>query len=177
MANRKRVAVFVDGSNLFYTQRDMGWIVALDKFLSYLEETYGNITDAYYYIGKGTLPAEGQQQFLDAVVESGYTLVTKTLKTIRNDDGTVKKKANLDIEIVLDMFNTIDTYDLAVLVSGDGDFDRALQQLRARGKEFFVFSTDEYVAKEIRQTAGRRYINLNGLKDCLWHKDVSLSEN
>lgn len=173
MANTKRVAVFVDGSNLFYTQRNMGWIMSLDKFLSYIEDTYGNIVDAYYYIGKGTPPAEGQQQFLDAVVESGYTLVTKTLKTIRNEDGMVKKKANLDIEIVLDMFNTIDTYDLAVLVSGDGDFDRALQQLRARGKEFFVFSTDEYVAKEIRQTAGRRYINLETLKDDILHKEIS----
>ena len=36
----------------------------------------------------------------------GYSLVTKDLKHVLQDDGTYKQKANLDIEIVLDMFNT-----------------------------------------------------------------------
>ena len=49
----------------------------------------------------------------------------------------------MDVEIVLDMFNTVDSYDMAILVSGDGDFERALNLLRARGKRFIVVSTDE----------------------------------
>jgi uncharacterized LabA/DUF88 family protein len=47
--------------------------------------------------------------------------------------GRSKKKANLDIEIVLDIFNTIDHYDMAVFISGDGDFERVLRLLKARG--------------------------------------------
>jgi len=35
-------------------------------------------------------------------------------------------KANLDIEIVVDMFNTVEQYDRVVLFSGDGDFERAI---------------------------------------------------
>jgi uncharacterized LabA/DUF88 family protein len=47
--------------------------------------------------------------------------VTKPIKTIYDSStGKFIQKANLDIEIVLDMFNTIDNYDVAVLVSGDG---------------------------------------------------------
>ena len=70
----------------------------------------------------------------------------------------------MDIEIVLDMFNTIDSYDLAVLVSGDGDFDRALQLLKARGKKSVVISTTGFIASELRATAGRHYIDLKDIE-------------
>lgn len=62
------------------------------------------------------------------------------------------------------MFNTIDSYDLAVLVSGDGDFDRALQLLKARGKKFVVISTSGFIAGELRATAGRHYIDLKEIE-------------
>ena len=95
----------------------------------------------------------------------GFSVVTKQIKTIYDTKtGTTKRKANLDIEIVLDMFNTIDSYDLAILVSGDGDFDRALQLLKARGKKFVVVSTKGFIATELRATAGRHYVDLSDLE-------------
>lgn len=166
MANSTRVSVFVDGSNLFYMQKDiLGWFVDLEKLLYHIEDSYGEVVDAYYYVSQGAPPEAKQQSFLDLIPNMGYSLVTKTLKEIREDDGTIKHKANLDIEIVLDMFNTIDHYDMAVLVSGDGDFDRALQLLRARGKRFIVLSTKGCVAKELRNTAGRHYIDVTTIKN------------
>lgn len=96
----------------------------------------------------------------------GYSLVSKQIKTLFDEKtGKTKKKANLDIEIVLDMFNTIDNYDLAVLISGDGDFERALTLLKARGKKFVVMATDKYMARELRAVAGRHYINLRDIKE------------
>ena len=96
----------------------------------------------------------------------GYTLVTKQIKTIfDNKTGATKKKANLDIEIVLDMFNTIENYDYAVLISGDGDFERALTLLRSRGKKFSVIATDKYMSRELRGVAGRHYIKLEDIKE------------
>jgi uncharacterized LabA/DUF88 family protein len=80
-------------------------------------------------------------------------------------DGTSTQKANLDIEIVLDMFNTIDHYDLAMLVSGDGDFERPLQLLRARGKRFLVLSTLGFVARELREVAGMHYIDFEDIRE------------
>jgi len=95
----------------------------------------------------------------------GYSLVSKHIKTIYDTkSGTSKKKANLDIEIVLDMFNTIENYDIAVLISGDGDFERALQLLRARGKKLLVIATEGFIARELRGIAGRHYIDLETLK-------------
>ena len=163
-----RIAVFVDGSNFFYMQtKDLGEFLDPKKLLDYLTQ-FGEITDAYYYTGEDELHDAKQQGYLDALSHMGYALVTKRIKSIFDPQtGTTKRKANLDIEIVLDMFNTIDNYDMAVLVSGDGDFERALQLLKSRGKQFKVLATDTFVATEIRRVAGMHYINLSDIADQL----------
>ncbi len=161
-----RVAVFLDGSNFFFMQKDEGWFADPKKVLDYIENNIGSIEDAYYYVGQDAPPETKQQAFLDAIPSMGYTLVTKQIKTIfDNKTGATKKKANLDIEIVLDMFNTIENYDYAVLISGDGDFERALTLLRSRGKKFSVIATDKYMSRELRGVAGRHYIKLEDIKE------------
>ena len=161
-----KIAVFLDGANFFYMQKtDLGWFADPKKILNFIEDNYGQIEDAYYYIGQDAPPQMQQQAFLDALPGMGYSLVTKQIKTIFDQDtGTTKKKANLDIEIVLDMFNTIDNYDMAILISGDGDFERALQLLKSRGKRFIVMATPKYIAKELRAVVGKHYINLGDIK-------------
>ncbi len=160
-----RVAIFVDGANFFYMQRnDLNWFVDTKKLLRYCER-FGEITDAYYYIGKDALSETSQQGFLNALTYMGYSLVTKPIKTIHDQiTGETRQKANLDIEIVLDMFNTIDNYDIAVLVSGDGDFDRALRLLRARGKRFKVIASPRFVASELRDVAGMHLIDMESIR-------------
>lgn len=159
-----RVAMFVDGANYFYMQKKLGWYIDAKKMMDYCR-TLGDLEDAYYYIGTDA-PMEAQQQaYLDVLINIGYSLITKQIKTIYDPEaGKSKQKANLDIEIVLDMFNTIDNYDMAVLISGDGDFERALQLLRARGKKFKVISTAGMVAKEIRNICGMHYIDFQDIK-------------
>lgn len=155
-----RVAVFIDGANLFFLQnKDLQWSIDLRKLLSYIGTYYGKVVDAYYYIGLEATPDTGMQGFLNALPKMGYALRTKPIKIVGG-----KRKGNLDVEIVLDMFSTIDLYDTAVLVSGDGDFDRALQLLRAKGKRFKVLSTEGFVAHELRNTAGMHYIDLANLR-------------
>nr|WP_106633836.1 NYN domain-containing protein [Alistipes sp. Marseille-P5061] len=162
----QRVSVFVDGANLFYMQRDdLRWFVDPCKLLAYIESNYGNIADAFYYIGQGIPPEVKQELFLKALPRMGYSLVTKPIKTIFDaKTKTQKQKANLDIEIVLDMFNTIDNYDLAVLVSGDGDFTRALDLLKARGKKVIVIASSKFMASELQKMVGRHWVHLEDLK-------------
>jgi uncharacterized LabA/DUF88 family protein len=162
-----RVAVFIDGANIFYTQRDkLHWWIDFKKLRSYFDEL-GSIVECIFYTGQGAPPEVTQEKFLDFLSHNGYSIETKTIKTIQDADGTTSQKANLDIELVLDMFNQIDNYDLAILVSGDGDFERPLKLLRARGKSFRVLSTQGAVAQEIRRFAGPNYIDLQTLRSLL----------
>ena len=159
-----RVAVFVDGANYFYMQRKLGWHIDARKLLDFCR-SFGDVQDAYYYVGTGAPPEAQQQAYLGALARIGYSLVAKQIKTIFDPHtGESKQKANLDVEIVLDMFNTVDTYDMAVLVSGDGDFERALELLRARGKKFKVIATSGLVAKEIRSVCGMHYVDFADIR-------------
>ena len=161
-----RVAVFVDGANYFYMQKKMGWHIDAEKLLNYCRQQYGDVVDAYYYTGTEVPPDEQQQAYLEVLSGLGYALVTKPVKTIRGgENGEIKQKANLDVEIVLDLFNTIDQYDVAVLVSGDGDFERALQLLKARGKQIKVISTAGTVAREIKILCGMHYVDFRDIRE------------
>lgn len=151
----KRISVFVDGANFFYLQRDcLKWWIDPSKLLDWIGQR-GVVVDATYYASVDE-ENSSQASYLKALYHMGYSVQRKSIK---------KYKANLDIEIVLDMFNTVNNYDEAILVSGDVDFLRALQSLRARGKQFMVLSSHGFVAQELRQLAGMHYVDLASLRD------------
>lgn len=160
-----RISVFLDGANFFFMQKEkLHWFADPKRLLDYIS-TKGEIVESFYYIGQDAPPESRQQAFLDALPNMGFSLVTKQIKTIFDTKtGTSKRKANLDIEIVLDMFNTIEHYDMAVLISGDGDFERALTLLRARGKKLLVIATEGYIARELKNVVGRHYVDLKDIK-------------
>lgn len=164
----KRVAVFLDGANLFFTQKKLGWNVDNERLLEYCK-AFGNVVEAVYYTGVNQ--DDKQKKYRDKLAYIGYSLVTKPIKTIYDSiNGCTTQKANLDVEIVLDMFNMVERYDVAVLISGDGDFERALQQLKSRGKEVKVISTRGLVANELVYTAGINYIDLLSIKEIVERK-------
>ncbi len=174
-----KVAIFLDGANFFYMQRDgLEWFADPKKLLEYIEKKYGEIEEAYYYIGQDAPPQAKDKAFLDMLPKMGYSVVSKPIKSIADHvtGDVVKKKANLDIEIVIDMFSTIDRYDTAVLISGDGDFERALDLLKSRGKKVIVIATDKFVAKELIAFAGRNYVRLDDIRAEIERKQKSTSQ-
>ena len=158
-----RIAVFIDGSNFYHMQRKLEWKIDVKKVLDYCSD-WGEITDAYYYNGANDA-SEQQHSFFNMLASVGYTIVTKPIKRFTNSDGETVQKANLDIEIVLDMFTTIDTYDMAVLGSGDSDFARALQLLRARGTKFKVLFTAGSLAKENRYLCRMHFDDFQDIRE------------
>jgi uncharacterized LabA/DUF88 family protein len=163
---KNKVAVFLDGANFFFMQKEaLNWFADPKKILEFIEKQYGEIEEAYYYIGQDAPPEAKQKAFLNKLPQMGYSLVSKQIKSIfDHKTGISKKKANLDIEIAIDMFNTIDRYDVAVLISGDGDFERAVDLLKSRGKKVIVMATDKFVAKELKAFAGRNYVRLDDIR-------------
>lgn len=160
-----RVAIFIDGGNYYkMNKKRLGWTIDLRKLLEFCSG-FGTVVDAYYYTAIDPKVDE-LPDFLLMLPKMGFSLVTKPLKTIKNGDD-YHRKGNMDIEIVIDMFNTIDNYDLCVLVSGDGDFLPALEMLRARGKRFKVLSCPGVCAWELQAVAGSHYINVANLESAL----------
>jgi uncharacterized LabA/DUF88 family protein len=95
------------------------------------------------------------QRFAEPFLGKGYKVVTKALK--RFSDGTVK--ANVDIELALDIMEMADRLDVVCLVSGDGDFVRLVEVLQGRGIRVEVVSVGSSTAGNLRLAADE-YIDL-----------------
>ena len=130
----KNVAVFVDVANLYYAAR--GQDVDVDYVALLKHATKGrDLIRAYAYSGLDP-ENENQKKFLEFLSKNGYKVVAKDIRKF--GDGRVK--ANLDIELVVDLFRLADRMDVAVIVSGDGDFAPAIRALQDEGVRCEVIS-------------------------------------
>src|SRR5262245_1082519 len=127
LGHRGRVAVFIDGNNLFHAARFHNIDIDYNKLLRVLLGD-GRLLRAFFYTGVD-IGAERQQGFLLWMRRNGFRVIQKELKTFY--DGT--RKANLDVEIAVDMLSLAGRYDTAVLVSGDEDFVYAINAVAYKG--------------------------------------------
>ena len=159
-----RVSIFIDGNNMFYAQQKNGWFFDPRRVLDYFVHRPPNVEliNAFWYTG--IKDPHDQRAFRDALISLGFTVRHKLLKEYRDDEsGRYSQKANLDIEIVVDMFNTVDQYNHVILFSGDGDFERAVELLRSKSTHITVVSTEGMIARELRNVTDR-YIDLNDIR-------------
>ncbi|PYS72459.1 MAG: NYN domain-containing protein [Acidobacteria bacterium] len=125
--HRGKVAIFIDGNNLFHAARFHNIDIDYNKLLRVLLGD-GRLFRAFFYTGVDA-GAERQQGFLLWMRRNGFRVVQKELKTFY--DGT--RKANLDVEIAVDMLSLAGRYDTAVLVFGDEDFVYAVNAVAYKG--------------------------------------------
>lgn len=130
----KNVAVFVDVANIFYAAKAAG--VDIDYVTLLKAGSAGrDLVRAYAYTGLDP-ENENQRNFHDFLRRNGYKVVSKDIR--KYGDGKVK--ANLDIELVVDMMKTARNLDVAIVVSGDGDFAPAIRAVQEMGVRVEVVS-------------------------------------
>ena len=130
----KNVAVFVDVANIFYAAKAAG--VDIDYVTLLKSASAGrDLVRAYAYTGLDP-DNENQRNFHDFLRRSNYKVVSKDIR--KYGDGKVK--ANLDIELVVDMMKTARNLDIAIIVSGDGDFAPAIRAVQEQGVRVEVIS-------------------------------------
>jgi uncharacterized LabA/DUF88 family protein len=130
----KNVAVYVDVANIFYAAKAAG--VDID-YVTLLKSAIAgrDFVRAYAYTGLDP-ENENQRNFHNFLARHGYKVVSKDIR--KYGDGKVK--ANLDIELVVDMLKTARNLDIAVLISGDGDFAPAIRAVQEMGVRVEVIS-------------------------------------
>jgi uncharacterized LabA/DUF88 family protein len=158
LENRGRIAIFIDGSNLFYAALQLGIEIDYTKLLCRL--TGGSrLLRSFFYTGVDPTN-EKQQGFLLWMRRNGYRVITKDL--VQLPDGS--KKANLDVEIAVDMMALVGCYDTAILVSGDGDLAYAVDAVSYRGIRVEVVSLRSMTSDSLINVADR-YIDLDVIKE------------
>lgn len=163
---QERLALFIDGSNLYSAARALGFDIDYKKLLNVFAEK-GRLMRAFYYTA---LTDEQEYSPIRPLVDwldyNGYTMVTKPAKEYTDATGRRKIKGNMDIELAIDMLEMADRLEHIVLFSGDGDFRRLVEAVQRRGVRVSVVSTirsnPPMVADELRRQADN-FIELQDL--------------
>lgn len=157
-----RIYVFIDAENIFYSQRTLGWKISYEKLMRYFRRECGDDVKCFIYSGKDESNTK-QAKFFDMLEINGYIVRTKVVKKIRSRDGSYTWKSNLDIELAFEMVDTKDSYDTAVLLSGDSDFTLPVDRIKQAGRQIIVMSTRGHISRELLERA--KYVDLRKLKD------------
>jgi uncharacterized LabA/DUF88 family protein len=161
-----KVAVFIDGANLYATVKALGFDIDYKKLLEELQGR-GNLLRAFYY----TAIFEDQEYssirpLVDWLDYNGYRAVTKISKGYADFAGR-KIKSDLDIELVVDAMEIACHVDEIILFSGDGDYRSLVEALQRRGVRVTVVSTitcqPPMIADELRRQADR-FVDLKELR-------------
>lgn len=146
----KKIAVFADVQNLYYTVRQAHGCHFNYAALWADISQRGQIVEAYAYaIERGDAK---QQQFQQILRNLGFTVKLKPF--IQRSDGSAK--GDWDVGIALDVMDAAERVDEVVLASGDGDFDLLLQRARARhGVVCSVYGVEGLTAHSLIRAADR----------------------
>jgi len=164
---REKIALFIDGANLYATSRSLGFDIDYSKLLKAFQKR-GYLLRAYYY----TALIEDQEYsslrpLIDWLDYNGYRVITKAAREYVDGHGRRKVKGNMDIELTIDAMELGETIDHFVIFSGDGDFRSLVAALQRRGRKVSVVSTiasqPAMIADELRRQADH-FIDLASLR-------------
>jgi uncharacterized protein (TIGR00288 family) len=130
MADQERIALFIDGANLYATAKSLGFDIDYKRLLKEFQSR-GKLIRAFYY----TALVEDQE----------YSSIRPLVK------------GNMDIELAVDAMEMAEHLDHIVLFSGDGDFRSLVEAVQRKGVRVSVVSTNAtqpaMVADELRRQA------------------------
>jgi uncharacterized LabA/DUF88 family protein len=171
----EKVTVFIDGANLLhglsddFKRIDVDFEALVDKLLNGRQ-----LSRVYYYTAIPDQKRDPerytkQQKFLDALKHKPYFRVV--LGRLEPRDDTYVEKG-VDISLAIDLLDLAyhNTYDTAIIITGDGDFSRAVEIVQRMGMHVENACTRSCLSYNLQQTCDVTIIlDDDFLKDC-WRK-------
>ena len=145
-SQHQRVGVFVDAQNMYHSARNLYHAKA--NFKRILERAVGDrkLIRAFIYVI--TTETGEEKAFLEALEKSGYEIKDKDLQIFPGG----MKKADWDVGMAVDAIILADKIDVAVLVTGDGDFLPLVEYLRiSQGLKVEVMSFGKSTSAKLKE--------------------------
>ena len=139
MSLEKKIAVFVDVQNIYYTTRQVyGRQFNYREFWKKIGAEGEIVAATAYAIHRDD---DKQLKFQDALRHIGFTVKLKPY--IQRSDGSAK--GDWDVGIAIDVLDAAPDVDVVVLLSGDGDFDLLLEKIRVD----YALSAEVYAVEKL----------------------------
>jgi uncharacterized LabA/DUF88 family protein len=166
----ERLALFIDGHNLYSSSKALGFDIDF-KLLRSEFMRRGKLLRTFYYT---SLPEDEEYSPVRPLVDwlnyNGFSMVTKSAKEYIDSQGRRKIKGNMDVELAVSAMELAPRIDHAVIFSGNGDFRPLIEGLQRQGVRVSVVSTirsqPPMVADELRRQADN-FIELDELRDVI----------
>ncbi len=170
---RPRVKIFVDGANVFYSQKKMGWSVEWAKFCAWAKREWR--VDGIKYYAAIKQDDERMAAYLRYLNSLGIETFTKPLKEVQISPDhpaaqeygySVIHKANFDVEMTTDILLERETLNKIVMITGDSDFCYLIQKMQSKGHQVVVIASQQTLSHELKVNADE-VIPLEDLKEKL----------
>jgi uncharacterized LabA/DUF88 family protein len=176
MINSEKVALFIDGPNLYHTARSLGFDLDFKRLLSEFERRCSLLRAYYYSTVTEDTGFQAARPLLDWLAYNGFAVVTKQAKEFDDVEGRRSVKRNIAIEMVIDALEISKHVDRIVLFSGDGDFRAMIEAVQRRGVHVTIVSSIKtkppMVSEELRRQADT-FFELDELKDAIGRREVT----
>lgn len=174
----ERIAMLVDGANMYTTCKALNLDLDYSRLLEYIKAK-GQLVRAAYFTAlfddtsvmqrEESLKMAKLQKLVDWLEYNGYAVVSKQAKSYHdNATGVRKRKGNMDVELVIEAVRIASKIDRLYLFSGDGDFKALTEFLQQNGVQVTVIasklSNPPTIADELRRQAND-FIDLANIRN------------
>lgn len=139
----QRVAIFVDVQNMYYSAKNLyDGKVDYSSLLKVASDDR-KLIRAITYVIEAQTPDE--EDFFEVLEEIGFQVKRKELREFYGG----AKKGDWDMGMAIDAIKMADKIDVAVIVTGDGDFKSLVKHLSAEGIQVELLSFGKSTAEEL----------------------------
>lgn len=155
---QKRVGTFVDGQNYHYGTSSRGLKLDLNRLVLALSSFWGYLTLKVFATGV-LYKSDGHaslRPFLDALRYKGWD----TLEVPIYDWGGKRREKEVDVRFALRMVDEAqrNSFDVALLISGDRDFVEPVERMRGLGKHVVVAQFQDMISPNLARAADEVFL-------------------
>ena len=141
----QRVGVFIDTQNMYYSARNL--FKRKVNFKNIVDDAVAGrklIRAMAYVVGT---ESKEEQPFFEALRSAGIETREKPLQEFASGH----KKGDWDVGLAIDVVQMLDTLDVVVIVSGDGDFQPLVNYALARGRMVELMAFGETTSSALQK--------------------------
>ncbi|WP_234892176.1 NYN domain-containing protein [Sinorhizobium meliloti] len=138
---REKIALLIDGVNLFAASKALGFNVDFRKLLEAFRKRAYLLRANYYAALVEDQETSSIRPLIAWLDYNGYRVVTKPVRESTDSLGRRKVEGNMDVELAIDAIELAETADHLVIFSGDGNFTSLVAALQRKGRKVSVVSS------------------------------------
>lgn len=148
MGAETRVGIFVDAQNIYHSAKNLYEARVSFQELMRAASSGRTVGRAFAYVVKSE--GEGEASFFEALKNAGFELRQKDIQVYPGG----QKKADWDVGMAIDAVRTSGAFDVAVLVTGDGDFIPLVEYLKwGIGKRVEILGFSRTTSLKLKESA------------------------